>query len=123
MARLLFECEDREGHRVFFETSEKDAKELAATYEASKQWLIDNGFTLVSGATPVKAETPRSKAKPKVRFDGVHCPQCQGALWDNRAQKQSDPSRSKWPDFSCKDKEGCRWAVWPGQYEIANGAI
>jgi hypothetical protein len=117
MARLLFECEDQDGNRVVFETSDKEAKELAAGYEASRQWLIDHGFR------PVKAQAPRPRIKGKVRFDGVHCPQCHGALWDNRPQKQSDSSRSKWPDFSCRDKEGCRWAVWPGQYEIASDAV
>jgi uncharacterized protein with PIN domain len=115
MARLLFECEDRDGNRVFFETSDKDAKELAASYEASRQWLIENGFT------PVKAREVKLRTKEKVRFDGVHCPKCNGALWDNRTRKQEDPAKSKWPDFSCKDKGSCQWAVWPGQYEIANG--
>lgn len=113
MARLLFECEDPDGHRVFFETSEKDAKELIASYEASRQWLRDHGFTLVKAR---ENEKPRTRAK--MRFDGQSCPQCHGALWDNRSQKQGDPSKSRWPDFSCRDKQGCRWAVWPGQYEI-----
>ena len=117
MARLLFECEDREGNLVTFETSDKDGKELAASYESSKKWLIDNGFT------PLKARSEKPKSKDKVRFDGIHCPKCNGAVWDNRSQKQSDPSRSKWPDFACKDKAGCQWAVWPGQYEIAGNAV
>ena len=112
MARLVFECEDREGYRVQFETSDKDAKELLSSYEASKQWLLDNGFTLA------KAQGTKPRAREKVRFDGVHCPQCKGALWDNRQRKEEDPTRSKWPDFSCRDKNDCKWAVWPGQYEI-----
>lgn len=28
---------------TLFETSDKDAKELVTSYEASKQWLLDNG--------------------------------------------------------------------------------
>ena len=114
MARLLFECEDRVGNKVVFETSDKDASELATSYESSRKWLIDNGFT------PIKVQngSAKPKAKDKVRCDGVHCPKCNSALWDNRPQKQVDPSRSKWPDFSCKNKAGCQWAVWPGQYEI-----
>ena len=117
MARLHFECEDGEGYRVCFETSEKEAEELVKGYATFRQWLLDHGFTLV------KASGTKPKEKEKVRFDGAHCPQCHGALWDNRAQKQSDPSRSKWPDFSCKDKATCKWAVWPGQYEIVNGSV
>ena len=112
MARLVFECEDREGYRVLFETTDKDAKELLSSYETSKQWLLDNGFTLA------KAQGTKPKAKEKVRFDGTHCPQCKGALWDNRQRKEGDPTKSKWPDYSCRDKTDCKWAVWPGQYEI-----
>ena len=114
MARLVFECEDGEGYRVLFETTEKEGKELVTSYEASKQWLLDNGFTLAKA----QGTKPKSKGKEKVRFDGMHCPQCQGALWDNRARKEADPTMSKWPDFSCRDKGNCKWAVWPGQYEF-----
>ena len=112
MARLLFECVDGEGHRVFFETSEKDAKDLLATYEASKQWLMDNGFS------PVRAQSRKSSPKGKAHFDGQTCPRCHGDVWDNRAQKQSDPSLSRRPDFACKNRATCGWVVWPGQYEI-----
>ena len=114
MARLLFKCADGEGHLVFFETSDKDGKELAASYEASKKWLIDNGFALIK----VQNGNGKPKTKDKMRFDGIHCPQCNGAVWDNRPQKQADAAKSKWPDFVCKDKTGCRWVVWPGQYEL-----
>ncbi len=112
MARLVFECEDGEGYRVSFQTSEKEGKELIVSYEASKKWLLENGFTLV------KAPGARPRERAKAPFDGVHCPRCHGPVWDNRAQKQGDRSKSKWPDFSCRDKEGCGWAVWPGQYEV-----
>jgi hypothetical protein len=107
------------GRLLTFETSDKDGKDLAASYESCKKWLIDNGFTL----TKVQNGNGKPKTKEKVRFDGVHCPKCNSALWDNRAQKQSDPSRSKWPDYACKDKASCQWAVWPGQYEIAENAV
>jgi hypothetical protein len=112
MARLVFECEDQEGHRVFFETSEKEGQELVQGYEASRQWLREHGFALV------KARECQPRAKERVRIDGQHCPQCQGAVWDNRPRKQEDPSKTRWPDFACRDKQGCRWAVWPGQYEL-----
>ena len=46
------------------------------------------------------------------------CPKCGGPVWDNRPKKAENSTRSKWPDFSCRDKTGCQWAVWPGQYEI-----
>jgi len=117
MARLVFECGDRDGDLVFFQTSEKEGKELAASYESAKKWLLDNGFT------PLKAgSNGKPKSREKVRFDGHRCPKCNGAVWDNRAKKGEDPGRAKWPDFSCRDKEGCQWAVWPGQYELAEEA-
>ena len=114
MARLLFECVDGEGNRVLFETSEKEGKELVASYEASKKWLLDNGFTLAKAPST----KPASRSKDKVLFDGQHCPRCNGAVWDNRPGKREDSSKRRWPDFSCKDKDGCQWAVWPGQYEL-----
>ena len=117
MARLIFECEDKEGNRVFFETSEKDGKELAEGYEASRQWLTDHGFTLAKARG-----MSRPRSKEKVQFDGIHCPKCHGALWDNRSQKSGDASKTRWPDFSCRDRESCQWAVWPGQYEIVTAA-
>ena len=114
MARLVFECQDSEGNRVFFQTSEKEGAELIASYTFAKRWLLDNGFT------PLKARStkPRSQSRAKVRFDGQHCPQCGGAIWDNHQKKQDDSSKAKWPDYSCRDREGCHWAVWPGQYEM-----
>ena len=114
MARLVFECQDPDGDRVFFQTSEKEGAELIASYAFSKRWLLDNGFT------PLKARStkPRSASRAKVRFDGQHCPQCGGPIWDNRRKKQEDSSKAKWPDYSCRDRDGCHWAVWPGQYEL-----
>ena len=112
MARLCFECLDAEGHRVLFETSEKEGKELVASYGAYKLWLQESGFTLAS------APSAKPASKQKVPFDGQHCPQCDGPVWDNRPQKREDPSRRRSPDFACKDKGGCKWAVWPGQYEL-----
>ena len=115
MARLVFECEDGEGNRVLFETSDREGKELVASYEMCKRWLLDNGFVLQKA----RGEKPRSRGV--VSFDGLHCPLCHGPVWDNRAQKREDPSKSKWPDFSCRDKQSCKWAVWPGQYEVTTG--
>src|SRR5215203_2378321 len=36
------------------------------------------------------------------------CPQCGGAMWDNREGKRNP----KAPDFKCKDRE-CDGVVWP----------
>lgn len=36
------------------------------------------------------------------------CPDCGGAMWDNRETKRSP----KQPDYKCKDKDGCGKGVW-----------
>lgn len=38
----------------------------------------------------------------------MECPDCGGAMYDNRETKRSP----KQPDYKCKDKEGCGKAVW-----------
>ena len=124
MARLVFECQDAEECVVFFVSSEKEGKELAASYGASKQWLLENGLTPVKASVKRMAGNPlsaekTSKGNGKVQFDGQHCPKCGGSVWDNRLKKQENSTRNKWPDFSCRDKSGCQWAIWPGQYEMA----
>ena len=75
--------------------------------------------------TCIKAQNGLAKprVRDKVRFDGVHCPKCNGAVWDNRPQKQVDSTKSKWPDFGCKNKADCQWVVWPGQYEIVESTV
>lgn len=40
------------------------------------------------------------------------CPQCDGAVWDNRAKKASGDFSEKSPDYSCKNKDECGWALW-----------
>ena len=130
MARSVFECQDSEGYQVRFETSEKEGSDLMSSYQASRQWLLDHGFTLVKAGEKEIAvsKAPGAKNGTKSRFDGQHCPKCGGPVWDNRPKKAENSTRSKWPDFSCRDKaawnaDGCQWAVWPGQYEIAESAV
>lgn len=41
------------------------------------------------------------------------CPNCGGAVWDNRAKKAAGEMKPNAPDYSCRDKEGCKWALWP----------
>lgn len=119
MARLKFQCQDRDGNLVEFETSEHEGKELLASYSQYVKWLTDNGFTLLKA---------RRGSKPKVRFDGKLCPICQSPVYDNRTKKQSGEWKATAPDFTCSNKQctggtakdGTRkpWAVWPDQWEI-----
>ena len=119
MARLVFDCQDSEGYRVRFETSEKEGSELVASYQACKKWLLKNGFALTK-ASNGEARSKEGASGVKYRFDGHHCPRCDGAVWDNRQKKREDPAKNRWPDFSCRDKADCKWAAWPGQYEIVD---
>lgn len=41
------------------------------------------------------------------------CPSCGGEMWDNRAKKASGEFKKTGPDFSCKNKEGCGYVIWP----------
>jgi hypothetical protein len=41
------------------------------------------------------------------------CPNCGGAMWDNRPKKASGVMNVKAPDFKCKDKTGCEGVIWP----------
>ncbi len=123
MARLVFDCRDSEGYQVRFETSEKEGSDLMSSYQASRQWLLDHGFTLVKAGEKEIAVAKAKGGNGKTRFDGQHCPKCGGPVWDNRPKKAEDSTRSKWPDFSCRDKTGCQWAVWPGQYEIVESTV
>ena len=40
------------------------------------------------------------------------CPECGGGVWDNREKKRSGQFSAKSPDYSCRDKDGCGWAMW-----------
>lgn len=43
--------------------------------------------------------------------EGPECPECGGAMWDNREGK----TNPKAPDFKCKDRK-CKGVLWPGQW-------
>ena len=50
----------------------------------------------------------KPKAKPKPSGEEPSCPKCSGPLWDDRLDKRNP----KAPDWKCKDKDGCGWAMW-----------
>lgn len=39
---------------------------------------------------------------------GKSCPKCGGGVWDNR----NDPDKADWPDYKCRDQDGCGWIKW-----------
>jgi hypothetical protein len=59
--------------------------------------------------TPDSADPGPTPAPATPAADGEKaCPNCGGAMWDNRASKKNP----KQPDFKCKDK-GCEGVIWP----------
>lgn len=121
MGRIIFDCQDKEGRLVHFQTSDANLAELLERYEECVRLLEEKGFTLVKARG-------RRQAREKVQFDGKHCPVCGAPVYDNRERKQRGEYRANAPDFSCSNKEctgrttkdGAKqpWAVWPEQYEI-----
>lgn len=63
----------------------------------------DADFTTQPESRPAGQQTPRTEAKADV----PPCPECGGAMWDNRATK-----KGRQPDFSCKNKADCGKGIW-----------
>lgn len=42
----------------------------------------------------------------------VECPDCGGAMWDNRERKSKGTINERAPDYGCKDRENCGGAIW-----------
>lgn len=66
-------------------------------------------------------EAPK-KTKEITLIDGKNCPECGKRNWDNRTRIKDGSFSSKSPHFACSDKQGCKWAVWAGQYKLEEEA-
>ncbi len=115
MSRLIFHCRDEYNHLVDFETSEHEGDDLMKSYSFYVDWLGKNGLT------QIKIKSANPVAKPHTgeiqKIDTRFCPKCLGDLWDNRPKIASGQMKPNAPDFSCKNKNACGWAVWAGTYE------
>jgi hypothetical protein len=56
---------------------------------------------------PAQQQAEPRRAAPAAEGE-MACPKCGGGVWDNRKDKPSPKS----PDYKCKDKTGCDWALW-----------
>jgi hypothetical protein len=56
--------------------------------------------------TPAEEMSGVNGDRQEAKDDVPNCPECNGAMWDNRATK-----KGRQPDFKCKDK-ACNKAVW-----------
>ena len=73
--------------------------------------LVDKDAT---GKAP-KARAPRQvAAQAQEGGDLTSCPKCSGKVWDNRSENDARAQRGEKmrPDYSCRDKQGCRWVQW-----------
>lgn len=62
----------------------------------------------LTGEAPKGHVAPIERAENGRAVAGAACPKCGGAVWDNRTNKKNP----RGPDWSCKDKEKCKWALW-----------
>lgn len=51
----------------------------------------------------------------------MNCPKCDGAMYDNRADKASGKRKASTPDFKCRDRE-CDGVIWPPKGGAASSA-
>ncbi len=49
----------------------------------------------------------------------MQCPDCGGAMWDNRSKKASGEFKPTSPDHACKDKANCGKGVWLEAFDTA----
>lgn len=47
----------------------------------------------------------------------MNCPKCGGDCYDNIEENKTRKLEGKKerPEYSCKDKEGCGWVLWPAK--------
>ena len=61
-----------------------------------------------ASSTPRTALRASVTPSPSSTGDMIDCPECGGAMWDNREGKTNPKS----PDLKCKDKANCDSAIW-----------
>lgn len=72
----------------------------------------DDGEAAVD-RTPQKQPAAKPRRAPDEGTPA--CPECKGAMWDNRAKKEAGQMKPNAPDFKCRDKD-CDGVFWPGQW-------
>lgn len=97
------------------EGDDKGDKGLYKAYTGSLKYFLMKMFLISQGddpegdtATDKRAETRSSHVQ------GVACPECKGAMWDNRESKRNPRA----PDYKCKNKN-CNGALWEDAKEPA----
>lgn len=82
---------------------------------AAQKYALLQTFCIPTGSTPDadynthEELQPESRTVSKSSTASEKCPECGGAMWDNRQTKKGNQ-----PDFKCKDR-GCNKGVWLNQ--------
>lgn len=88
---------------------------------AAQKYALIQTLCIPTGDTPDADYTTQPEVTGEVRqvskssTASEKCPDCGGAMWDNR-----DTKKGKQPDFKCKDKS-CNKAVWLPKEAITEG--
>lgn len=81
----------------------------AARHQAAPSPEVRQAAQKVETAFPGAQTTYHPTTQP----DGKpSCPQCGGAMWDNRGTPEKPKQNPKAPDFKCRDKQ-CSGVIWP----------
>lgn len=93
----------------------KATTESAARFEGGTR-PTDPPAPRAGERVPLPARSPAPPPPPST--DRRECPDCHGAMWDNRVGKRNP----KAPDFKCKDA-GCGKGIWLGDEQRAAPAL
>lgn len=99
--------------RIVAENEKERAEHARLAYESRPE-----APRLIAGTEPQRdayTNAPLADEKPQHAEGGPACPDCGGAMWDNRTNKTNPRS----PDFKCKNGPktrggpGCPGVIWP----------
>lgn len=90
------------------EGDDKGDKGLYKAYTGSLKYFLMKMFLISQGDDPEgDVNTDRRAETKSNQAEGIKCPECGGAMWDNRESKRNPRA----PDYKCK-KRDCDGAVW-----------
>lgn len=93
---------------------DKGDKGLYKAYTGALKYFLMKTFLVSQGDDPEGDTKTDQRAENKAsQVEGVRCPECNGAMWDNRDSKRNPRA----PDYKCKNKN-CNGAVWEDNAQV-----
>lgn len=77
----------------------------------TKKYLAGVSGQQQNGSTPPQQQNQQRNNAPRQGGDAPVCPNCGGAMWDNRAKKAQGKFAAESPDFRCKNNRVCDGAI------------